>query len=93
LSRRKEDHGSALTNRVATLNREEDGEGEGDFLDTPAAERKRWGDGLDTPATSRPKRARSSASSTKGVTLTLRDQEKVWFSHFFELNSVIYTFF
>lgn len=50
------------------------GEG-GDFLDTPG---HKWGDGPDTPAPNR-KRTRATPSGNKGVTLTLRDQEKVTF--------------
>jgi hypothetical protein len=50
---------------------------DGDLLDTPGGE-KRWGDNAETPVASRTKRSsRTSAGGSKGVTLTLRDQEKV----------------
>lgn len=57
----------------------EDGDGGGDLLDTPGMEKRRWGDTLDTPVATRPKRVMrgGSSSGSKGVTLTLRDQEKV----------------
>ncbi|EGN96476.1 hypothetical protein SERLA73DRAFT_170829 [Serpula lacrymans var. lacrymans S7.3] len=48
---------------------------EGDLLDTPGRE-KQWGEGPDTPLAARAKRSRASVGGTKGVTLTLRDQEK-----------------
>jgi hypothetical protein len=53
----------------------------GDLLDTPGAEKKRWGDGPETPVATRQKRTRASIGATiggtKGSALTLRDQEKV----------------
>jgi hypothetical protein len=50
-----------------------------DLLDTPQVERSRWVDGApETPVAARPKRSRPSTNGSKGgVTLTLRDQEKV----------------
>ncbi|KAJ3891908.1 hypothetical protein GG344DRAFT_46365 [Lentinula edodes] len=51
-------------------------------LETPSAEKSRWGDaGLDTPSSARPPASRhrsrpSISGSQKGVPLTLRDQEK-----------------
>lgn len=78
-SRRKGEDGTPLSRRLSTLNHyDEDGpEAEGDLLDTPGVEKKRWGDVPDTPVATRPKRtARSSVGGTK-ATLTLRDQEKV----------------
>lgn len=74
-ARKGDDQPSLLKSRISF----DDGEdaADGDLLDTPGMERKKWGDGNDTPVTSRPKRTRSSVGGTKGVTLTLRDQEKV----------------
>jgi hypothetical protein len=52
---------------------------DGDVLDTPAAERPKWGaDAPETPGASvRSKRPKGGASGGKGAALTLRDQEKV----------------
>lgn len=58
------------------------GTGGGDLLDTPAVEKKRYGEDLETPR-KRPGTgtgrtgASAGAAGNKGVTLTLRDQEKV----------------
>ncbi|KAJ7583262.1 hypothetical protein C8J56DRAFT_953479 [Mycena floridula] len=55
----------------------QDEEQDGDLLDTPAAEKPRWGDAPETPVASRMKRnSRPTTTGNKGVTLTLRDQEK-----------------
>jgi len=53
--------------------------GDADVLETPAVEKKKWGDAVETPGgPPRSKRgAKGAASSGKGATLTLRDQEKV----------------
>ncbi|KII89526.1 hypothetical protein PLICRDRAFT_160873 [Plicaturopsis crispa FD-325 SS-3] len=67
-ARRKTDE----TRRIALTHNDGDGdEMEGDFLDTPG-QKERWTDGT-TPAS---KRTRNSVGGTKGVALTLRDQEK-----------------
>ena len=74
--KRVDEPGSALR-RLALSGRDEGdetGEG-GDFLDTPG---HKWGDGLDTPVANR-KRNRATPGGNKGITLTLRDQEKVTF--------------
>ncbi|KAI0074706.1 hypothetical protein K474DRAFT_1601108 [Panus rudis PR-1116 ss-1] len=52
----------------------DEGDEDGDALDTPVKEKK-WGDASETPAASRMKRTRS-AGAKGGVNLTLRDQEK-----------------
>lgn len=56
----------------------EDGAG-GDLLDTPAVEKKRYGEDAETPMRGGKRGVRPSAAGNKGVTLTLRDQEKVGF--------------
>ena len=72
-SKRKVEEGTPAARRYGLSGHEEDGDGDGDLLNTPA-----WGDGPDTPvAGTRPKRTRSGASGSKGSNLTLRDQEKV----------------
>lgn len=76
-SRRKGGEAASFSRRLSGLNHEEPVDEEVDVLGTPGAERSRWGDGLETPAASRPKRTKSGTSGGKGVTLTLRDQEKV----------------
>ena len=80
-SRRKGlDEGPSLSARMSFLNQDDRGEdGEGDLLDTPGGEKKQWGDRSDSPSGTRAKRARPGAAGGKGVTLTLRDQEKVGF--------------
>ncbi|KDR79017.1 hypothetical protein GALMADRAFT_64374 [Galerina marginata CBS 339.88] len=84
-SRRKgDDAATSLSSRLNMLghqDEEEEGIGvDGDVLDTPGAaggEKKKWIDAPETPgAASRSKRTKGGASSGKGVTLTLRDQEK-----------------
>ena len=59
---------------------DDDIEEEGDVLGTPGAENKRWGEKTapETPnsAASRAKRTKGNTTGG-GVTLTLRDQEKV----------------
>ncbi|KAN0073860.1 hypothetical protein V8E55_012114 [Tylopilus felleus] len=71
--KRVDDSGSALR-RLAVSGHEEGDEAAegGDFLDTPG---HKWGDGPDTPVANR-KRSRATPGANKGVTLTLRDQEK-----------------
>ena len=82
-TRRKTEDASALARRLGTLSNfdEETQDEGGDLLDTPGAEKKRWGDGLETPVATRQKRTRASVGATvggtKGSALTLRDQEKV----------------
>jgi predicted nucleic acid-binding Zn-ribbon protein len=78
-SRRKGlDEGPSLSARMSFLNQDDRGEdGDGDLLDTPGGEKKQWGDRSDSPSGTRAKRARPGAAAGKGVTLTLRDQEKV----------------
>jgi len=78
-SRRKGfDEGPSFSARMSFLNQDDRGEdGEGDLLDTPGGEKKQWGDRSDSPSGTRAKRARPGAAGGKGVTLTLRDQEKV----------------
>lgn len=72
--RRVDEPGSALRRLAITGHDEGDEVGEGgDFLDTPG---HKWGDGPDTPVANR-KRTRATPGGNKGVTLTLRDQEKV----------------
>ena len=81
-SRRKGlvDEGPSLSARMSFLNQDDRGEdGEGDLLDTPGGEKKQWGERSDSPSGTRAKRARPGAAGGKGVTLTLRDQEKVGF--------------
>ncbi|KAF8891382.1 hypothetical protein BD779DRAFT_1514947 [Infundibulicybe gibba] len=70
-------NGTPLTKRLAAITHEDEpDDGDGDVLDTPGGERRRWGDAPETPLAARPKRTRASVGGTKGVTLTLRDQEK-----------------
>jgi hypothetical protein len=55
-------------------------EDEGDVLGTPGAENKRWGETTtpETPSTAANRAKRTKGNTTGGgVTLTLRDQEKV----------------
>lgn len=73
LRKRTDEPGSALKRLVMSGHDDGDDAGEGgDFLDTPG---HKW-DGPDTPVANR-KRARATPGGNKGVTLTLRDQEKV----------------
>jgi len=68
--------GSALRRLAISSHEDGDEAGDGgDFLDTPG---HKWGDGPGTPIANR-KRTRATPSGSKGVTLTLRDQEKVKF--------------
>ncbi|RDB26693.1 Anucleate primary sterigmata protein B [Hypsizygus marmoreus] len=71
---------TSISRRLNTLNQFDDDGQEiegGDLLDTPGADKKKWGDAPETPMATRPKRnARASVGGTKGTTLTLRDQEK-----------------
>jgi len=83
-SRRKGDDAAAssLSSRLNMLSHQDDDEegvgAEHDVLDTPSVEKKKWGDAPETPgAASRSKRGKGTSSNGKGVTLTLRDQEKV----------------
>ena len=78
---------------MSFLNQDDRGEdGEGDLLDTPGGEKKQWGDRSDSPSGTRAKRARPGAAGGKGVTLTLRDQEKVGFYNIYSrLNSDTYS--
>ncbi|KAH7911120.1 hypothetical protein BJ138DRAFT_29977 [Hygrophoropsis aurantiaca] len=73
--RKRLDEPSSLRRLGLSSHDEEHENAEGDFLDTPGRE-KPWGDGPETPVASRAKRSRASAPGSKGVTLTLRDQEK-----------------
>ncbi|KAF9447239.1 hypothetical protein P691DRAFT_131435 [Macrolepiota fuliginosa MF-IS2] len=82
LSRRKVDGGLGFSSRLGSLSRDDrdgddgdDGVG-GDLLDTPAVDKKRYGEDAETPMRGGKRGARASAAGTKGVTLTLRDQEK-----------------
>ncbi|KAF8129354.1 hypothetical protein EV363DRAFT_1584743 [Boletus edulis] len=71
--KRVDDPGSALRRLAISGHEEGDEAGEGgDILDTPG---HKWGDGPDTPGANR-KRSRATPGGNKGVTLTLRDQEK-----------------
>ncbi|KAH0825713.1 hypothetical protein J3R83DRAFT_9991 [Lanmaoa asiatica] len=71
--KRVDEPGSALRRLAVSGHEEGDDVGEGgDFLDTPG---HKWGDGPDTPVANR-KRTRATPGGNKGVTLTLRDQEK-----------------
>lgn len=80
--KRIDEPGSALRRLAISGHDDGDETGEGgDFLDTPG---HKWGDGPDTPVANR-KRTRATPSGNKGVTLTLRDQEKVPFFLFFVL--------
>ncbi|KAG8219163.1 hypothetical protein J3R82DRAFT_4931 [Butyriboletus roseoflavus] len=73
LRKRVDEPGSALRRLAVSGHEEGDDIGDGgDFLDTPG---HKWGDGPDTPVANR-KRTRATPSGNKGVTLTLRDQEK-----------------
>jgi hypothetical protein len=75
-SRRKTDGGFGSSSRI-TLSRDDDADenGGGDLLDTPALANKRYGEDAETP---RKRGVRTTAHGAKGgVTLTLRDQEKV----------------
>lgn len=82
-SRRKSE-GFALSSssRFNTLSRDDhtgddvDDAAGGDLLDTPAVDKKRYGEDVETPR-KRSVATRASTAGTKGVTLTLRDQEKV----------------
>ena len=86
LTRKKVDNALTVSRRSKSFNGDEDGDvTEADLLDTPAAERKKWGAGSDTPAPTRHKRT---ISASKGAHLTLRDQEKV-FSHSLNNNNDI----
>lgn len=86
-SRRKTDFGGFSSRLTASSTRDtglgEDGEGEGDdggdLLDTPAVDKKRYGEDAETPmkGAGAKRGVRPSAAGNKGVTLTLRDQEKV----------------
>ncbi|KAH9483481.1 Spindle pole body protein pcp1 [Psilocybe cubensis] len=74
--RKGDDPATSLSSRLDMLN--DDGDepmgGDGDVLDTPSAEKKRWTDAPETPgAVSRSKRSKGEG---KGAPLTLRDQEK-----------------
>jgi len=65
---------------------DEDGEDgiDGDVLDTPGGQKKKWTDAPDTPGSRSKRPAKGGgASNGKGVTLTLRDQEKVCLASFF----------
>lgn len=76
IRKRVDEPGSALRRLAISGHEDGDETGEGgDFLDTPG---HKWGDGPDTPVANR-KRSRATPSGNKGVTLTLRDQEKVSF--------------
>ncbi|KAJ3509684.1 hypothetical protein NLJ89_g5089 [Agrocybe chaxingu] len=80
-SRRKgDDAATSLSSRLNMLNHhdEERYEVEGDVLDTPGAEKKKWTDAPETPeaSTRSSKKSKGAVSGGKGVTLTLRDQEK-----------------
>ncbi|KAF9528211.1 hypothetical protein CPB83DRAFT_814130 [Crepidotus variabilis] len=81
-SRRKpDDAATSLSSRLNLLTHnddDDDGGVDGDVLDTPAVDKKKWTDGPETPggAAVRSKRTKGGASNGKGVTLTLRDQEK-----------------
>jgi hypothetical protein len=74
LRKRLDEPGSALRRLGLSSHESENENGDGgDFLDTPA---QKWGDGPETPMAGR-KRSRATPGGGKGVTLTLRDQEKV----------------
>ena len=65
---------------------DEDGEDgiDGDVLDTPGGQKKKWTDAPDTPGSRSKRPAKGGgASNGKGVTLTLRDQEKARLASFF----------
>ena len=78
-------HRPSSTAVSTSINLDEDQDDDADVLDTPGAERKRWGDigGVSILATPGPNTASKTAGATrkagggKGTTLTLRDQEKV----------------
>ncbi|KAF8842654.1 hypothetical protein BDN67DRAFT_898922 [Paxillus ammoniavirescens] len=73
LRKRLDEPGSALRRLGLSSHESENENGDGgDFLDTPA---QKWGDGPETPIAGR-KRSRATPGGGKGVTLTLRDQEK-----------------
>lgn len=77
-----DEHGSALRRLAASGFEDGDETGEvsagGDFLDTPG--HNKWGgDGPDTPIANRKRSRATPGGNNKGVTLTLRDQEKVSF--------------
>lgn len=82
-SRRKaDDPATSLSSRLNLLAHQDGDEDgavgvEGDVLDTPATDKKKWMDGPETPGPARSKRTKGGAPNGKGVTLTLRDQEKV----------------
>ena len=82
-SRRKgTDLGStSLSTRLTAMmsHQDDDLEEEGDVLGTPAAEKKRWGETVAPETSSGANRAKRTKGNTTGggVTLTLRDQEKV----------------
>ena len=80
-SRRKDDATTSLSSRLNMLSHQDEDREEGtdgDVLDTPGGEKKKWTEAPDTPG-SRSKRP--AKGDGKGVTLTLRDQEKVCLTH------------
>ena len=86
-SRRKDDAATSLSSRLNMLNnQDEDGDDgiDGDVLDTPGGQKKKWTDAPDTPGSRSKRPAKGGgASNGKGVTLTLRDQEKVCLASLF----------
>jgi len=72
----------SLSTRLTTMmsHQGDDPEDDGDVLGTPGAEKKRWGGETAAPeapsASNRAKRTKGNGAGG-GVTLTLRDQEKV----------------
>ncbi|KIJ63400.1 hypothetical protein HYDPIDRAFT_92649 [Hydnomerulius pinastri MD-312] len=74
LRKRLDEPGSALRRLGLSGHDEELDNGDGGgFLDTPGA---KWGDGPETPVAARKRPRASAPGGGKGVTLTLRDQEK-----------------
>jgi hypothetical protein len=91
--RRKWDDAALSTRWSNAFKQEGDTESpRGDLLDTPGTERNRWQEGPDTPGPTRHKRTGSNAGASKGVTLTLRDQEKVRSVSLISSYSIMITF-
>ena len=67
--------GSTSLSTRLTMVQDDDLEEEGDVLATPGSERNRWA-APETPTAARAKRTKGNGAGG-GVTLTLRDQEKV----------------
>jgi hypothetical protein len=70
--------GSTSLSTRLTMVHDDDLDEEADVLATPGSEKNRWAAAPETPSANRAKRTKGNGA---GVTLTLRDQEKVRNSH------------